>query len=79
MHSKRKLTGSSGRQVQECGVHCWAICAAVNQKHLMPPVGAQKLADKFIGPFEVIKRIGEATNQIRPPLYTKMHNVLHSL
>ena len=36
-----------------------------------------KLSPRFVGPFEILERIGSATYLALPPILSKIHNVFH--
>ena len=36
-----------------------------------------KLAPGYVGPFEILARIGHATYQVALPLYIRIHDVFH--
>ena len=49
-------------------------------EHLsLVPGLSRKLADKFVGPFEVLEKVGVVSYGLKLPIYWRVHDVFHVL
>lgn len=83
-HAKQLLAGAQDRQktlanekrrevVYAPGEYVW-----LNPKHLvLKTPGTRKLLPRFVGPYEVLERVGEVAYRLKLPKNTKIHNVFH--
>ena len=52
--------------------------AWLSSEHLtLAPGLSRKLADKFVGPFRVLERVGEVSFKLELPTNWRIHNVFH--
>ena len=54
--------------------------AWLSSKHLVITPGlSRKLADKFVGPFEVLEKVGALSFRLKLPSPWRVHDVFHVL
>ena len=54
--------------------------AWLSSEHLaLTPGLSRKLADKFVGPFEVLAKVGAASFRLQLPSYWRVHDMFHVL
>ena len=52
--------------------------AWLSSEHLALVSGlSKKLADKFVGPFEVLEQVGEVSIKLKLPSHWRVHDVFH--
>ena len=52
--------------------------AWLSSEHLaLAPGLSRKLADKFVGPFEVLEQVGEVSFRLKLPSHWRVHDVFH--
>ena len=52
--------------------------AWLSSEHLaLAPGLSRKLADKLVGPFEVLEHVGEVSFRLKLPSHWRVHDVLH--
>ena len=52
--------------------------AWLSSEHLdLAPGLSRKLADKFVGPFEVLEQVGEESYRLKLPSHWRVHDMFH--
>ena len=52
--------------------------ACLSSEHLVLVPGlSRKLADKFVGPFEMLEKVGALSFRLKLPSHWEVHNVFH--
>jgi hypothetical protein len=82
--AKELLAGAQDRQTAQANESRRELVLApgelvwLNPKHLyIKTPGTRKLLPRFVGPFEVLEKVGEVAYRLRLPPRMKVHNVFH--
>ena len=83
-HAKQKLAVAQERQQKYANKHRREMQFQVGQRVMlstqnirMATVGNQKLLPRYVGPFPVIKKVGQVAYKLELPANMKMHPVFH--
>lgn len=83
-HAKELLAGAQDRQKAQENENRRELILApgelvwLNPKHLyIRTPGTRKLLPRFVGPFEVLERVGETAYRLKLPKNMRVHNVFH--